>query len=321
MRLIGGELEFKNDGIFSYITDSGRSSLKLLLSGALRNKKFLLPDFLCEVILWVFDEYHVDYSFYKVNVDLTIDTDSIKNNEFDAIYIINYFGQKNNDVSQIIDPDILVVEDCVFSPIVEKPSNINNWIGFNSFRKISYLADGSIIKSTMKLDESVVNRNEPEFSALKYEAKKIKYEFIYEGRHSEKQYLALFEKAEKCIDAQKNVHSISERSTICLYDFMRNLINEYSLRRNNYGVLDLYFKNINIKIKSDYYSHYILFIENRDELRKHLFDKKIFLPIHWPRVDGLHNVLYEKIISIPVYSNYSQSDMETIARYVLDFIN
>ena len=60
----------------------------------------------------------------------------------------NYFGQ-NNLLESIVDKERIVVEDNVFMPLFYNNNNLPLWIGFNSFRKISPLADGSIIKSTI----------------------------------------------------------------------------------------------------------------------------------------------------------------------------
>ena len=50
MRLIGGELEAKNIKDNVYFTDSGRSSLRLFIRSGYQSKKFLIPNYFCEVI-------------------------------------------------------------------------------------------------------------------------------------------------------------------------------------------------------------------------------------------------------------------------------
>lgn len=318
MKLIGGEREFKNETVFSYITDSGRSSLRLILHSSLKNKKFLIPDFLCKVILDVFDEFKATYSFYKVNEDLTINLRSIKSDKFDVLYLIDYFGQRHKIVDRFAD-DKLIIEDCTFLPVIEKPKNIKNWIGFNSFRKISYLADGSIMKSTLRLPGGLIEKKDADFSRLKYEAKRIKYEHLFKNKYSEEKYLDLFNKAEHLLDRQKNIYFISSNSLFNLFEFYKNLEQEYLIRRKNYEALDKYLKRIGIKLVTDYHSFYVLTVERRAELRRHLFSRRIFLPIHWPKINGIENCLYNKIISIPVDSRYNKKDMIRVAHLINSF--
>ncbi len=317
-KIIGGESELREDGFFSYITDSGRSSLRLILSCGLSNKRFLIPDFLCGVILDIFKEFRVNYSFYKIKEDLTIDSESLKGKRFDVLYLINYFGQRR-DVSRNIPRDVTVIEDSVFLPVLEKPEKIKNWIGFNSFRKMSHLSDGSIIKATLKLPNSMVQKKDAPFSEIKREAKRIKYEYIFRNKYSENSYLSLFNKAEKMIEKQKRIYSISARSLSQLFEFYRNLNIEYSIRKMNYFTLDKYLKRFSINLTTDYYSFYVLLVNQRDDLRKHLFSKRIFLPVYWPKGGESKNKLYDNIISIPVDSRYSKNDMVKIARLIHGF--
>ena len=59
-RPIGGEMPFEHDErLHTYLTDSGRSSLRLILQSGFARRKFLLPDFLCDVIPRVFEELGV----------------------------------------------------------------------------------------------------------------------------------------------------------------------------------------------------------------------------------------------------------------------
>ena len=123
MKIIGGEAELKKIDMNEYITDSGRSSLRLILQ-KLKKKKFLIPNYLCEIILKILNEYEVNYSFYNIKKNLSIDNKSIIKQSYDAIYIINYFGKKHN-IANIIDEEKFVIEDNVFLP---KFYNYHNYL-------------------------------------------------------------------------------------------------------------------------------------------------------------------------------------------------
>lgn len=319
MKLIGGEIDYCHDGLHTYLTDSGRSSLRLVLQSGFKEKKFLLPDFLCKIIPTIFEELKVNYSYYEVGSDLSINLGDIQKKEFDAVYLINYFGNKHSIYDAPFAKDTWFLEDCVFSPVVESPSRVKNWIGFNSFRKISHLADGSIVKSRIRLAKELIDKNEPPFSRMKYEAKRMKYEYLHGGRLTEKEYLNLFDQAERCADGQRDIFAISSHSLANLLEFYQNIRAEYAVRTKNYQTLDKLLGRFKISLNAEYYTVYPLYVDRRDELRNYLFSHNIFLPVHWPKIPGLGNSLYDHIISIPVDSRYDESDMTRVATLINSF--
>ena len=318
MRMIGGEMETKAGGIYRYITDSGRSSLRLILRSGFKNKRFLLPDFLCKAILQIFDEAVVRYSFYRVGRDLKIDPASFKGKRFDALYLINYFGQRHDIRSFSLDR-VFVIEDNAFLPIFERPKYARRWIGFNSFRKISPIADGSLIQSTMKLKGDLIEKKEAPFCKLKYKAKEIKSEYLSGKKHCESEYLDIFKKAEKLLDRQREIYTISRRSLFMLFELYKGLESECLKRKRNYTFLGMHLKGWGIRIRPEHYSFYVMAVEGRDELREYLFSKDVFLPAHWPKFNGADNPLYGTIISIPVDSRYENKDMLRIAHLIKKF--
>lgn len=322
MKLIGGEAELNDNGAFLYLTDSGRSSLRLILDSGMRNRKFLLPDYLCKIILDVFDERSIEYDFYRVNRDLSVNFSDIKNKKFDVLYLISYFGQRHNIAGWLSkNRNALIIEDGAFTPVLERPMNIKNWIGFNSFRKMSYLPEGSIIKSSIKLRDELVAKKDAKFIELKYKAKRIKYEYLTRNKYSQNKYLDLFVRAEEFLNKQTGIYSISNRGFFNLFEFYRNFEKEYTVRQRNFEVLNRHLKDVSIRIKPEYYSFYVLDVNRRDELKAYLFSKKIFLPVHWPAIEGRDNILYQRVLSIPVDSRYDQDDMAKIARFVRGFLN
>ena len=317
MRIVGGEIELKNNKLNEYFTDSGRSSIRLILN-KLKGKYFLIPNYLCVIILKIFHEYEIKYSFYNINKDLSVDKKSITKQQYDVLYLINYFGKKHN-IANIIDEEKFVIEDNVFLPKFYNYHNYPNWIGFNSFRKISPLADGSIIKSSFPLSGNLIKKNPSTFPKIKYTAKDMKYHFLNNNQFSEKQYLNLFKLAESKLDEQTTINKISSYSLFRLFDFMSGIEKEYSVRKNNFNVLDKHLNDKAIKINTIYPSFFILSVERRDDLRKYLFSKNIFCPVHWPRINGLSNELNETLLSIPVDSRYNEKDMKNIASYINRF--
>ena len=317
-KVIGGEAELEISELNEYFTDSGRSSIKLILN-RLKGKIFLIPNYICEIIVKIFDEYEAEYSFYNINKDFSIDEESITNKQYDVFYIINYFGI-NHKISNIIKTNKIVIEDNVFLPIFSNNQSCDKWVGFNSFRKISPLADGSLIKSSFPLSKSRITKNSYlGYSKIKYTAKEMKYKYLLDNEFSEEEYLKIFELAEKKLNEQVTINNISSYSLFRLFDFMSGIEKEYKLRINNYKILNDNLNDKSIKIETNYPSFFILSVERRDDLRQYLSSKKIFCPVHWPKVEGVSNDICETLLSIPVDSRYDVKDMKIIASYINQF--
>jgi hypothetical protein len=317
--LIGGEMPFEHDeGMHTCLTDSGRSSLRLILGSGFARRRFLLPDFLCGVISRVFEELGVPHAYYRTMPDLTIDVESVRGRDFEVLYVIDYFGVRQA-YRDLVGRDQWVVEDAVFLPVVEHPAAPGNWIGFNSYRKISPLADGSLVRSTAPLAAGLVAQSEAPFAALKYRAKRMKAEYLRDGRHGEDEYLALFAEAEKMADRQSGISSISGASLFNLLAFHRRLPEEYRARARNFELLRARLGGLGLPLQPEYPCLFVLDADRRDALRKSLGEQRIFLPVHWPNPGGLDNRLYERVISIPVDSRYGEADMQRVAEAIERF--
>ena len=80
--------------------------------------KVLLPSYLCPSILDALERCGLEYGFYQVNEDLSIDLEDLaqKAGAFKAVYFINYFGflhppEVRNYLKCLRENGVLVVED------------------------------------------------------------------------------------------------------------------------------------------------------------------------------------------------------------------
>jgi hypothetical protein len=316
---IGGEMPFlQRDGLHACLTDTGRSSLRLVLRSGFADRKFLLPDFLCGAIPQVFRELGVRHAYYRTAPDLSIDGESVRGQDFDVLYVIDYFGARTQ-YSGLVAAHQWVVEDAVFLPWIEPPQGFANWTGFTSYRKISPLADGSLVRSAAPLAGELLERVPAPFAAAKYEAMRTKYECLAHGRHSEAAYLAQFGAAEDLLDRQAGIHPISGASLHNLLAFHRGFATEYRARARNFRFLHRRLGRFGVPLRPAYPCLYVLDVDRRDELREYLRARRIFLPVHWPRPGALDNPLYDRIISIPVDSRYGEDDLERVAQAVESF--
>lgn len=308
MRPIGGELELKSFDEDIYFTDSGRSSLRLFIRSGNQSKTFIIPNYLCEIIESILIEENVSYSFYNILDDLSIDFNSLKAKSFDVLYIINYFGgiQKIENIN--LDEKI-IIEDNVFLYRFENRHQFKNWFGFNSFRKISHLADGSLIKTTLCIDKGLIKNSDPQYSHLKYEAKNVKFNFLIGFEKNEQKYLKIFQEGEDILNNQTEIFNISRRSIFELteYDFLSS--DEVS--KNYYELFSNEFSHLCVNKAPNEYSFFVIRTPHRDELRVFLMKKNIYLPIHWP-ISTQKSELYNELMSIPLFSSYKIEEINFI---------
>ena len=315
-RPVGGEPEYRGRaGLHSYLVDSGRSALRLILKSGFSARRFLVPDFICDIVPRVLDEFGVDYDTYRVNADLTIDPVSIAGKAYDVLYVVNYFGCRN-EYRALIRDDQWIIEDCVFLPFVDPPPDVERWIGFNSLRKVTPLCDGSLIKSTVPLDDALILHGPASFVALKALAKSVKYAYLLDGSGSEDEYLELFRRGEERLDRQTCVHAMSAQSVTGLFDVLRSVETEYRLREQNFRMLDACLREHAVGIAPVYPCFYVLSVAHRDALKQHLFTQGIYLPSHWPNVRGSGNALYRTLLAVPVDSRYEVEDMRRVAEAI-----
>lgn len=317
-RPIGGEFPWPaaSSG-YRVLTDSGRSSLRLLLRSGLAQRRFLLPDYLCDVIPTVFEQEGVSFGWYRVNADLSIDASSLRGQAFDALYVIDYFGQPAAFES-LAGPDTWIVQDSVFSPLVQPPTRAH-WAGFNSLRKITALPDGSVLRSTLPLQDDLSEAAEAGFVPAKRRAKEAKRRYLDGAGSSEADYLAGFAEGEALIDAQTGVHAMSADSVHRLMDLYAGIDAERRARLRNVAFLDARLSRLRLPVETDFPSLYVLRVEGRDALREFLRERRIFLPVHWPNARRHDNPLYAEVISIPVDSRYDERDMARVADAIGEF--
>jgi hypothetical protein len=320
MKAIGGEIELKSTSERIFFTDSGRSSIRLLLR-SVKIKKILIPDFLCQIIIDIIKEENIDYQIYSLNNDFTIDTNQFTP-DFDALYLVNHFGinhsyLKNNSSLN----DMIIIEDNVFSPFVDNNLDANKWYSFNSYRKFSYCVEGSLIKTNLDLiDKSLINKTDSKFIEKRYLAKELKSKFISGSKIEESEFLELSSQSEYELDSQQQIHQLSQLGIYNLMQFSSKLNSEIEIRNKNYKILEQFLSPIiieNIKFKS----FFVLKSERLSEIKTTLIKNKIYLPGFWPNPYKINSIFYNGIIAIPIDSRYNEIDMERVGKLIKSLID
>lgn len=319
MKYIGGEIELDRGDIEFAWTDSGRSSLRLILLSKPDIKKLAIPDYLCGVIIDTIDSMGISWETYRILSDLSIDGESLCVDDYDAVYVVNFFGQQDKLLKTNFFKNALVIQDAVFEPEFKKPEQIDNWCGFNSLRKIVPVADGSMVKATFQLRHDVIKSNVASYVTQRYDAKYLRFKFLSKGEGGELEYLDMFNKANNIQYQQKTIHLPSFESLSRAFEFGLNSNKEQKIRCSNYSVLKNLLGKWIVPLSPEFFSYALLKLRPRDRVRKYLMNDNIFLPVHWPVSHGLENRLYSSMISIPIDSRYGGDDMERVAKLIMKY--
>lgn len=336
--MIGGEFQISVTDISNaqnrhfdaadvYAYSSGRAALYQILLFLKQEKGInhvLLPDYLCSSVFFSIKKIGLDYSFFPIDEQL----DLIESN-FSKIYrkgavvlLINYFGLK--DLSSQIkfirgrDEDVIIVEDDVqaYYEFLKPLGDVD--FKFTSLRKTFAIPDGGLVKT--KYSMPVVDKPNT-FGQYKAAAALLKS--MREGNFNDKIYLELFEKGESLIDYEMEcgMSRIAEK----LYGFVNE--EHVKVRRlNNARYLLEELKKIGIKpilpLNDDRVPLFIpISLDNRDVVRKAMFQKEIFCPVHWP-LEGLDSqrgrIMAEKELSLIIDQRYGRKEMDEIIAVIKD---
>ncbi|WP_413522596.1 pyridoxal phosphate-dependent transferase [Photobacterium phosphoreum] len=316
-KLIGGEQELADDGRFYGVTNSGRSSLRWLIqSMELKGKTVLVPDFVCQIVIDVLLEFDIKIHFYAVGDDFDfVLPNSLE--DIDVIYIVKYFGHESKSFKLALKMSTrpLIIDD-VFGtdvPNIEAPIL---WGYFNSLRKITAISDFSQIVANVPLVE-IDRKSLSVFSSLKYQAKRVKSEFINTCIGEQIEYLAVFEQAENMLNSHEGIFKPEDKSVVLAGQFQRNYIDSQSIRQKNLKIAKECLNSSQyIDICPEFPSFLPLILHQRDKVRRGLMDHGVFLAVHWPETIQSENGLSCKILSLPLDPRYSDRDIKWVCALI-----
>lgn len=308
------------DGVFKY--SSGRSALYYILIDA-KNRygitKVLFPDYLCSSVLVAAKAAELEVVFYPLNDDLTLDIGVFTNlyDEKSAVFLINYFGLQDlsSETTSIrsINKDAVIIEDDVQAYYeFLKPINDVNY-KFTSLRKTLACPDGGLVKT---VNELTVIKEANKFHQYKLAGSILK-SLRKPEYYDDEVYLSMFEKGEDMIDSEISL-GMSEMSSEILskLDIDRlGIIRKRNAHTILSGLESLGIKTL-LPVKEDLFPLFVpIFLENRNKVRKYMFQHNVFCPVHWP-LEGMKvkkgAELAEHEMSIIVDQRYTNKDMEFI---------
>lgn len=298
-------------------TYGGYYSLRVILQHLKlsKDKKVLLPSYMCPTILYPFKELGILYEFYKVNRNLQIDLVDLSkrvDGKTKVVFFINYFGFKQSDevitaLLKLKESGISIIQDVVQDFYVQKNDIIGNY-AFMSFRKF-FPCEGSIIISQDKIDDVVIKGKNKTYFNNKLKGRLLRY-FHYKYGCEEESFLSAFKKANESYRLPENIEYTSyDEYVLNRTDFEK----DKETRRENFKMLlGLYGDKAIFKSLPDNVVPLLfpIVISSRDSIQMKLRDKNVFCPVHWKLSDEIESnnyqeswILSKHILSIPINAN------------------
>ena len=304
-----------------YTYSSGRAALYQILKFLKQVKginSILLPDYLCSSVLVPIKALELDYSFYPIDEQLELESSSFaylyKNSS--AVLVINYFGLKDLTTQiqfiRSLDEHAIIIEDDVQAYYeFEKPiGNVD--FKFTSLRKTFAVPDGGLVKTKHQLPKVETPNTFGQYKAAAALLKSMR-----EGNFNDQIYLEMFEKGESLIDSELEcgMSLIAEKLYAALEE------ERVKIRRlNNALYLIGQLGKIGIKPLLPFSEGYVplfipIMLNNRDEVRKRMFQNEMFCPVHWP-LEGIDlkrgKVMAETELSLIIDQRYGRKEMDEI---------
>lgn len=308
-----------DDGTYHYA--SGRAALYQILKYLKEQRgltKVLLPDYLCDTILVPIRKLEFAYEFFPLNDKLELETEPFCKiyRKDAAVLLINYFGLQDlsGQVAFIrtIDKDAVIIEDDVQAYYEFKKPLGNVDFKYTSLRKTFAIPDGGLVKTNHPLP--IIDKPN---TFGQYKAAAALMKSMKEGNFDDSVFLDISKIGGNKIDDELDcgMSLISERlyASIDEEDVKnrRQTNARYLVERLSERGVQLLFP-----VTEDKVPLFVpIVLDNRDAVRKAMFQQEIFCPVHWP-LEGMPikkgKEMYEHELSLIVDQRYNEKDIELI---------
>ena len=284
-----------------------------IMSNFDKDSYILLPSYMCPSILIPFKTRGIKYKFYKVDEDLFVDTEylsSIIDDKVKVVFFIDYFGASQLKrllpiIESLNSKNIIIIQDVVQCLEIKKEFLYGDYI-FNSFRKF-FPFEGSILLSKENMNINF-SKNKNRYIKPKRIGQLLRYFHINFRLFSSKYFLKLFSKANKIY----HLNEIFRMPHFNIKQLNKYDINKLSNNQNHYfRLLFQEYGNLTPELLKEgnlIPLGFVIKLNQRDEVRKKMFEQNIYPPIHWLLSKEVENILFEKsvhlsskILTIPLH--------------------
>lgn len=319
---------------------TGRSATRLVLQTIEeRNPKCkkvaLLPSFTCHTVFEPFMDFDYEIHSLPLNQDLSTNAEEIVRyqEKFDAgvVLVHRYFGfdtlpEFNQAVELLQEKGVIVIEDCTHCLYSSFDISDADYV-VASIRKWCGVPDGGFVicKEGVFAHKPLLPDND--MVEAKRLASEMKYYFLFEGKGDKPSFKAKYREAETLLNNQNTYYTIGNLSATIQAEL--DIESLKKKRQDNYKVLlnglqnvvgiQVIFGSIPDEVTPLYFP---IFVDNREQLQSLLADNDIYAPIVWPKADNCPsignnaNVVYEKILCIPIDQRYDIDDMQRIIKVI-----
>lgn len=294
-----------------YKVNLGRTALLWLLEGR-KYKKIILPYFLCESVVEICQNNHIETEFYHLDENLDILYPKKTLNKDECLYLVNYYGQ-------LTDNKILEYQKTYGNIIVDHTHAffqrpLEHVDTLYSCRKFWGVSDGAYLAT-----DTVLDMDKPRDCSNKRMGHIL-------GRYDENAgtyYQDMLQNAAQYEGMEIRLMSRLTQNLLRGIDYEAGK----KKRENNYRVLkeELNSKNIFTEVTPEGPFVYPYYHEKGQGLRKWLAARKIFVPTYWRNVmqeqkpDSLEYRWASDILPLPCDQRYGSEEMRYIAASVKEW--
>lgn len=327
--MIGGEFPIKVTDIQNavdcrplgpdvYAYSSGRAALYQILNFLKEQKQIthvLLPDYLCSTILVPIHKLGLSYSFFPLNEKLELESETFSETyrRDAAVLLINYFGLQDltSQISYIrsVDKEAIIIEDDVqaYYEFIKPLGDVD--FKYTSLRKTFAIPDGGLVKTLHTLPCDCQPCTFGQYKAAAGLMKSLR-----DGLFDDNIYLDISHHGAKLIDSELEMGmSLISQKLHAVTDVDDVKQKRISNARYLVGKLDEMGIKPLLPLLDDKLPLFLpITLNNRDEIRKRMFEHEIFCPVHWP-LDGMNvkkgKDMFEHELSLIVDQRYNKNDM------------
>lgn len=289
--------------------NTGRNCLEYILR-CRQYKKVLIPYYTCEVILEPFQKLSIAYEFYHIDLSLEI-SDEIHLQEDEALLYTNYYGLKQRYVEVLAEKygRQLIIDNTQAFFAMPIP-------GIDTFytcRKFFGVPDGAYLYTDSIIDEEF--DQDSSYKRMAHLLKRIDL--------SAEEGFADFRTTDDGLDYQP-IRKMSKLTRCMMNGIDYEAIKQQ--RRANYQLLDTalgHDNNIVLALEKDAVPMIYPYMTDKEDLRNHLIQNKVFVAKYWPNVDewvsdnsSLEYKLVNYMLPLPIDQRYDTIEMGRVVELI-----
>ena len=335
-----GVEELRPAGMDVRYTLSGRTALELVLRDVQQHqhvRKAYLPSYCCHTMIEPFVSKGIQVVFYDVYfTDTGIDCDSQEDNGCDLVFLMDYFGFRDEETARIAARQKAlgkcVIYDATHAMFCENMDYSSCDYVFGSFRKWFGVNAGFCAKAGAWNGFPVLTQN-CWYTEQRNTAFDQKQAFMA-GKPVEKDvFLQAFSHAEEQLETDYVGYGPDKNSLRIL-----ETVNVGYIRQKRRDNAKFVINTINTLALEQVVSPYKTVREGdcplsvplrvdpsvRTALRRKLIENRVYLPIHWPmsslhQTDSVSRMIYDTGLSFVCDQRYGSDDMERATEIIRSF--